>query len=64
MDAWVKSSYSGRDGTDCVEWAPASGASGAIPVRDSKRPTGPMLRIPANAFASLVTAIKNDTLNA
>ncbi|MGK5638352.1 DUF397 domain-containing protein [Streptomyces sp. URMC 126] len=64
MDTWVKSSYSDRDGTDCVEWAPASATHGTIPVRDSKRPAGPILHVPTDAFACLVTAIKGGTLNA
>ncbi|MGI5340882.1 DUF397 domain-containing protein [Streptomyces sp. CA-181903] len=63
MDTWVKSSYSDRDGTNCVEWAPNSATSGVIPVRDSKRPTGPTLHIPANAFADLVSAIKGGALS-
>ncbi|MER5780124.1 DUF397 domain-containing protein [Streptomyces mobaraensis] len=64
MNTWVKSSYSDRDGTDCVEWAPASAPSGAIPIRDSKRPTGPILRVPATAFAGLVSAIKGGAFSA
>lgn len=38
--AWQKSSYSGGQG-NCVEVA--DGIPGAIPVRDSTRPTGPVL---------------------
>ncbi len=34
---WVKSSYSGGDGGQCVEWAPAhAAATGEFLVRDSK----------------------------
>ncbi|MCX4663541.1 DUF397 domain-containing protein [Streptomyces uncialis] len=55
---WTKSSYSGSGGS-CVEWAPASAsATGLVPVRDSKSPCGPVLDIPAYAFASFVTGVK------
>ncbi|MBC2877010.1 MULTISPECIES: DUF397 domain-containing protein [Streptomyces] len=64
MNTWVKSSYSDRDGANCVEWAPASATSGIIPLRDSKRPTGPLLHIPASAFADLVSAIKGGAFSA
>ncbi|MBZ4319555.1 DUF397 domain-containing protein [Streptomyces huiliensis] len=55
---WFASSYS-NGGGNCVEWAPAFAASGTIPVRDSKRPTGPVLHVSTGAFAGLVTAIKH-----
>ncbi|MFF1461535.1 DUF397 domain-containing protein [Streptomyces sp. NPDC058330] len=56
--AWVKSSYSGNGGS-CVEWAPDRAASaGMVPVRDSKNPGGPVLTVPAAAFASFVTGVK------
>ncbi|GGZ27445.1 DUF397 domain-containing protein [Streptomyces nitrosporeus] len=55
---WIKSSYSGNGGT-CVEWAPArAAATGAVPVRDSKVPGGPVLTVPAGAFASFVAGVK------
>ncbi|MEV7898850.1 DUF397 domain-containing protein [Streptomyces cyaneofuscatus] len=55
---WVKSSYSDNGGT-CVEWAPRTAtATGLVPVRDSKDTTGPVLSIPAAAFATFVTGIK------
>ncbi|WP_066955327.1 DUF397 domain-containing protein [Streptomyces lushanensis] len=55
---WVKSSYSGNGGT-CVEWAPAyASATGVVPVRDSKDPSGPVLNVPAAAFASFVAGVK------
>ncbi|MGW4201127.1 DUF397 domain-containing protein [Streptomyces sp. NPDC004726] len=59
---WVKSSYSGQGGT-CVEWAPAyASATGIVPVRDSKRPTGPVLMVPQDAFAGLVTLARSTEL--
>ncbi|MER5981486.1 DUF397 domain-containing protein [Streptomyces sp. NPDC001787] len=55
---WAKSSYSGNGGT-CVEWAPPNtSASGVVPVRDSKRPRGPILAFPSDAFASFVAGVK------
>lgn len=55
---WVKSSYSGNGGS-CVEWAPSSAsATGVVPVRDSKNLSGPMLTVPAEAFASFVAGVK------
>ncbi|MEW1549296.1 DUF397 domain-containing protein [Streptomyces tsukubensis] len=58
-DMWAKSSYSGNGG-QCIEWAPAhASATGTIPVRDSKRPNGPVLIVSVNAFAGLVALARN-----
>ncbi|MFI1888697.1 DUF397 domain-containing protein [Streptomyces jumonjinensis] len=52
---WVKSTYSGGDGGQCIEWAPAMAATTrVVPIRDSKRPAGPSLAVSAEAFAGLV----------
>ncbi|MFI1887381.1 DUF397 domain-containing protein [Streptomyces jumonjinensis] len=59
---WIKSSYSGNGGA-CVEWAPATvSATGVVPVRDSKRPTGPVLMVSADAFAGLVVLAQSAEL--
>ncbi|WP_244927107.1 DUF397 domain-containing protein [Streptomyces eurocidicus] len=58
----MKSSYSGGTGGDCVEWAPASAATGAVPARDSKRPAGPVLVVPAAAWLAFVGAIRGGGL--
>ncbi|WP_031073094.1 DUF397 domain-containing protein [Streptomyces sp. NRRL WC-3742] len=50
---WTKSSYSGNGG-NCVEVAP--GHSGALPVRDSKDPEGPVLTFSAKAWRSFLAA--------
>jgi hypothetical protein len=51
---WRKSNASSDHG-DCVELAwPVTGAA----LRDSKNTTGPMLIIPTEAVASLVTTLK------
>ncbi|MET9807680.1 DUF397 domain-containing protein [Streptomyces halstedii] len=55
---WYKSSYS-NNGGDCIEVAANHTATtGAVPVRDSKNPGGPVLTVPATAFASFVTGVK------
>ncbi|MER6912383.1 DUF397 domain-containing protein [Streptomyces sp. NPDC000594] len=52
--SWVKSSYSGGEG-QCVEWAPSYVTShGVVPLRDSKRPDGPVLMVRPTAFAGLI----------
>ncbi|WP_405779532.1 DUF397 domain-containing protein [Streptomyces sp. NBC_00859] len=59
---WFKSSY-GYNGGNCVEAATNLVASrGIVPVRDSKNPSGPVLDIPAGAFASFVTGVKDGGL--
>nr|EIF90404.1 hypothetical protein [Streptomyces tsukubensis NRRL18488] len=51
----MKSSYSAPNGGECIEWAPEHvSGTGIVPVRDSKRPSGPVLTMSAGAFAGLV----------
>ncbi|WP_228981000.1 DUF397 domain-containing protein [Streptomyces sp. DH12] len=57
---WIKSSYSGTNGGDCVEIAPAS--PGALPVRDSKDPLGPVLAFDRSAWAAFVGAVRGGDL--
>lgn len=49
--SWVKSSYSGVQGGDCIEVAPAPRT---VHVRDSKDPEGPILRFTPDAWAAFV----------
>ncbi|MGX2995019.1 DUF397 domain-containing protein [Streptomyces sp. JNUCC 64] len=57
---WLKSSYSDNGGT-CVEWAPmCASATGTVPIRDSKDPGRPALRVPVPVFASFVAGVKAD----
>ncbi|MFF8387676.1 DUF397 domain-containing protein [Streptomyces kanasensis] len=49
---WVKSSYSGADGPDCVEVA---AAEDTVHVRDSKSVPGPQLGFAPDAWAAFVT---------
>ncbi|MFI6289389.1 DUF397 domain-containing protein [Streptomyces sp. NPDC051018] len=53
--AWVKSSYSGDGGGNCVEWAPSHAqAHGLVPVRDSKVTDGPVLLLSPRSWGDLV----------
>ncbi|GAA2765034.1 hypothetical protein GCM10010103_40750 [Streptomyces paradoxus] len=53
--AWRKSSYSDGGGTNCLEVS--DGHSGRVPVRDSKRPDGPILVFGASPWASFLTYV-------
>ncbi|MGI5529311.1 DUF397 domain-containing protein [Streptomyces syringium] len=52
---WRKSSYSNEPGGDCVEIA--DHIPGTTMVRDSKNPDGPVLAIPATAWAVFVATL-------
>ncbi|MGW1788791.1 DUF397 domain-containing protein [Streptomyces tubercidicus] len=55
---WFKSSYSGNGGS-CIEVAAnIVGTRGVVPVRDSKKPSGPVLDFAADAFSSFVAGVK------
>ncbi|MEU3630260.1 DUF397 domain-containing protein [Streptomyces fradiae] len=61
--AWRASTYSGNNGGECIEWAPSyAAAHGVVPVRDSKRPAGPVLRLSLAAWAGLVETAAADRL--
>ncbi|MEV5596921.1 DUF397 domain-containing protein [Streptomyces sp. NPDC052496] len=61
---WVKSSYTSAEGGNCVEWSPATAeATGAVPVRDSKNPRGPVLTFPARSFAQFIAGVKADAFS-
>jgi len=53
--AWRKSSYSGQAG-DCVEVA--DNLSGALGVRDSKDPEGPVLVVASAAWRVLARRVQ------
>ncbi|MEU8762290.1 DUF397 domain-containing protein [Streptomyces sp. NPDC048659] len=53
---WRKSSYSNTTGGNCLEVRDDS--PGLVPVRDSKRPHGPVLVVSAAAWAPFVAAVK------
>ncbi|MER7834061.1 DUF397 domain-containing protein [Streptomyces sp. NPDC095602] len=59
---WFKSSYS-NNGGNCIEVAANLAAShGVVPLRDSKNPTRPRLRVTARAFAAFVASVKTGTV--
>ncbi|WP_329054188.1 DUF397 domain-containing protein [Streptomyces violaceus] len=49
--SWIKSSYSGAEGGQCVEVA---AGAGAVHVRDSKDVSGPVLTVSSDAWAGFV----------
>ncbi|WP_330332301.1 DUF397 domain-containing protein [Streptomyces sp. NBC_00536] len=56
---WIKSSYSSPEGGNCLEWSPRSvSGTGIVPVRDSKRPAGPVLEITDIGWGLFVDHIK------
>ncbi|MGW2837748.1 DUF397 domain-containing protein [Streptomyces sp. NPDC001493] len=55
---WFKSSYS-TDGGQCVEVATNLVAThGAVPIRDSKDTSGPVLGFSTTSFTSFVAGVK------
>ena len=55
---WIKSSYSGPTGGNCVEAAALP--DGTVAVRDSKAPGGPALVFPAAAWGAFVGDARGD----
>ncbi|MFE2758899.1 DUF397 domain-containing protein [Streptomyces halstedii] len=58
---WRKSSYSGNEGGSCLEVL--DGHPTAVPVRDSKVPSGPTLLVPTVSWTSFVSALKTDLIS-
>lgn len=52
---WIKSSYSGDNGGNCIEVA--TGFVSAVPVRDSKAADGPVIVVARSAWAAFVEAV-------
>ncbi|MFJ7527833.1 DUF397 domain-containing protein [Streptomyces griseus] len=60
---WFKSSYS-NNGGNCIEVAANLAASrGIVPVRDSKVAGGPVVAVPASAFAAFVAGVRGGTFD-
>ncbi|MGY3201484.1 DUF397 domain-containing protein [Streptomyces sp. TE5632] len=57
---WRKSSYSGSNGGDCVEVADGC-LDGAVPVRDSKKPSGPVVTVGVSAWQAFVGGLRRPT---
>jgi hypothetical protein len=56
---WRKSSYSELPSNDCVEIC-FDGES--VLVRDSKNPTGPVLRVSTDAWSAFIETLRGDRL--
>ncbi|MFC5723831.1 DUF397 domain-containing protein [Streptomyces gamaensis] len=54
---WRKSNYSHHDGGDCVETL--LDIPTLVPIRDSKHPHGPILAVPAPAWATFIAAVRH-----
>ncbi|MFE6729191.1 DUF397 domain-containing protein [Streptomyces californicus] len=60
---WFTSSYSSNGG-QCVEVAANLATSrGIVPVRDSKVMDGPVVSVPATAFAAFVAGVQGGTFD-
>ncbi|WP_328732140.1 DUF397 domain-containing protein [Streptomyces caniferus] len=57
---WRKSSYSDGGANNCVEIS--DGFPGAVPVRDSKYPEGPVLLFPAAVWSDFIGGVRADRL--
>ncbi|NSC24899.1 DUF397 domain-containing protein [Streptomyces albus subsp. chlorinus] len=57
--SWLKSSYSGGDGGQCLEWAPSEARKGTVPVRDSKDTERAPLAFSTHAWSAFVAATKH-----
>lgn len=57
--AWIKSSYSGSDQSQCVEIADVQPTLGRVAVRDSKNPKGPALLFAPERFSAFVTNVRS-----
>ncbi|MEU9887473.1 DUF397 domain-containing protein [Sphaerisporangium sp. NPDC051011] len=59
---WIKSSYSTGNGGECVELAVLH--DDGMAIRDSKRPHGAVLRVPATEWVAFRTSLKSGELGA
>jgi hypothetical protein len=57
---WIKASRSAGNGGDCVE---VRRHDGAVEVRDSKDPAGPVLRVAPAQFAAWLAAARDGALD-
>ncbi|MEU6392801.1 DUF397 domain-containing protein [Streptomyces sp. NPDC046939] len=53
---WRKSTYSGGEGSNCLEVA--TDFPGLVPVRDSKNPAGPRLVLRAETWSAFVAGLR------
>lgn len=55
---WVKSSYSGPSGGECIECSLSFAALDVVPLRDSKDVAGTTLLFPLGQWTGFVAAVK------
>ncbi|MGG2462564.1 DUF397 domain-containing protein [Streptomyces sp. RGM 3693] len=61
LTGWYKSSYSGGNQGNCLEVARGHAD---IPVRDSKRPTGPALTFSPESWSVFVSTVRRGEFSA
>ncbi|MFD8934112.1 DUF397 domain-containing protein [Streptomyces sp. NPDC059578] len=54
--SWRRSSHSGSSGYECLEVA--DGVPSGVPIRDSKRPHGPVLLVRNAAWTAFLGAVR------
>ncbi|MFR9675829.1 DUF397 domain-containing protein [Streptomyces sp. TR02-1] len=63
--SWFKSSYSGNDGTNCVEVADLTATDHhGVGIRDSKVESGPALVVGPDSFAQFVANVRGGRFDA
>lgn len=60
-DAWIKSSYSGGSGTECVEVATLAAFTA---VRDSKVPDGPRIAVRRDSWVGFIRGVQRGEFGA
>ncbi|KPC63710.1 DUF397 domain-containing protein [Streptomyces chattanoogensis] len=61
LTGWYKSSYSSGTQDECLEVARGHIS---VPVRDSKRPTGPALVFPYESWSAFISTVKRGEFGA
>ncbi|EFL02463.1 MULTISPECIES: DUF397 domain-containing protein [Streptomyces] len=62
---WRTSSYSGNNGGACIQVATNLIAlTGAVPVRDSKRPAGGVITVGRDAFSAFIGSVRTGRVTA
>lgn len=62
-EPWVKSSYSGGEGGQCLEWCPSHAVrTGTVPVRDSKSPEAGTVTLGPGAWSAFISFAQAQSL--
>lgn len=59
---WIRSSYSGNDGGNCIEIAP--GIPDFVPIGDTKTPHAPALMVTHTAWSTFISGVKDGNFTA